>query len=84
MGFVFGLQKDPFPLNISMRHQTVDHMVFDDLLALSSCHLNAIATAQYIPDFRFLLASPQGTNLATTLRDSCIEVFRNQFWDNLQ
>ena len=55
LGFIYGLRASSFPLKISVRHQTEDTLVFDDLLALSTCHLNAIPTDVYISDLRFLL-----------------------------
>ncbi len=37
---VYGVGKAGFPLKISLRLQEPDVMVFDDLLSLSTCHLN--------------------------------------------
>ena len=37
--FVYGIQKCAFPLTISIRHQTEDLLVFDDLMQLSPTHV---------------------------------------------
>jgi len=59
MGFIFGVERTrQFPLVISIRRQTDDSIVFDDLLAMSSCHFNALPTRQYLPDWRWLLRDP--------------------------
>ena len=47
-GFVFGAAKGPFPLTISVRAQTEDTLVFDDILSLSPCHINSIPTDVYV------------------------------------
>ena len=51
MGFIYGVQKGPFPFTISIRLQTPDMLAFDDLLALCPCHLNIIPTTAYISDW---------------------------------
>jgi hypothetical protein len=56
--FILGLAKGPFPLSISIRGQTKDVLILDDLLALSPLHFNAIPTSHYIPDWRYLLTRP--------------------------
>jgi hypothetical protein len=58
MGFVYGVGKAGFPLKISLRKQDSKFLVFDDLLAMSTCHLNAIPADVYIPDWRYLLQNP--------------------------
>lgn len=65
-----------------MRNQDDNYVVFDDLLALSPCHLNGIPTSTYIPDFRYLLASEAGKAIALDLRARCVKVFQEQFWGN--
>ena len=37
-GFIYGVQKTRFPLTISIRAQSEQFLVFDDLLALTPCH----------------------------------------------
>ncbi|CAE7356202.1 unnamed protein product [Symbiodinium natans] len=60
MGFVFGVERTTkFPLTISLRRQTPDVIVYDDLLAMSSCHLNALPTSHYVRDWRWLLRDPK-------------------------
>mmetsp|Transcript_3042 Transcript_3042/g.6960 ORF Transcript_3042/g.6960 Transcript_3042/m.6960 type:complete len:424 (-) Transcript_3042:133-1404(-) len=59
MGFVFGIERTTkFPLTISLRRQTPDVIVYDDLLSMSSCHLNALPTSHYVRDWRWLLRDP--------------------------
>jgi hypothetical protein len=49
----------PFPLIISVRQVSDSILVFDDLLRLTPCHLNAIPTSCYCPDWRYLLLKPR-------------------------
>lgn len=59
MGFIFGVERTArCPLHISIRRQTEDVLCFDDLLAMSSCHLNVLSTRHYLPDWRWLLRDP--------------------------
>eukprot|EP00440_Ansanella_granifera_P055305 gb/GFBE01059955.1/.p1 GENE.gb/GFBE01059955.1/~~gb/GFBE01059955.1/.p1 ORF type:complete len:416 (+),score=73.30 gb/GFBE01059955.1/:1-1248(+) len=60
MGFIFGVERTTkLPLVISLRRQTENTMVFDDLLAMSSCHFNALLTSHYCQDWRWLLRDPK-------------------------
>ncbi|KAL3932581.1 MAG: hypothetical protein SGPRY_000643 [Prymnesium sp.] len=71
MSFIYGIAKASFPLSISIRQQTEDLLVFDDLLALTPCHLNVIPTTCHIPDWRFLLTQPaRGLKLLSDLEDA--------------
>lgn len=80
MGFTFGIGKAPFPLTISIRAQSTDILVFDDLLALSPLHLNAIPTTQFIPDWRYLLRRPrEGLAVIDALLAQCQSVANEQF-----
>lgn len=80
MGFVFGIGKAPFPLMISIRYQDESTIVFDDLLALSPLHLNAIPTRHFIPDWRYLLRRPQeGLAVLDDLLRRCQDVANTQF-----
>lgn len=62
--FLFGvkLASRGFPYTISLRGETEDVLVFDDMLQLCSCHLNAIPKTHYIPDWRYLLMAPAEAN----------------------
>jgi len=80
MGFIYGVQKGPFPFTISIRLQTEDMLAFDDLLALTPAHLNIIPTNAYIPDWRFLLTRPlDGLRLLTRLEDAAWDCVATQF-----
>mmetsp|Transcript_4028 Transcript_4028/g.5071 ORF Transcript_4028/g.5071 Transcript_4028/m.5071 type:complete len:304 (+) Transcript_4028:238-1149(+) len=82
-GFVYGVRKGPFPYTISLRSQTPSMMVFDDLLAASSCHLNVISTQYHIIDWRFLLLRPkQGLKLINAMEAAAQAVVRDQYWAN--
>lgn len=48
-----------FPYTLSLRRETEDVVIFDDLLALTPCHLNCIPKKYYIPDWRYLLLAPK-------------------------
>lgn len=83
-GFVFGVARCAhFALTISARVQTPRVLVFDDPLALSCCHLNAVPTQDYLPDWRFLLRRPAaGLALVRELRAHCDRAVREQFLAN--
>lgn len=59
--FLLGVRKASkgFPYTMSLRRQTDDVLIFDDLLALAPCHFNCIPKKYYIPDVRFLFARPK-------------------------
>jgi len=83
IGFMFGIQKGPFPLTISLRHQCENYLVFDDVLSLTSAHVNAIPTSKYIPDFRHLFARPaEGKAIVRELQDRAWSVLQKQFLTN--
>lgn len=85
MGFIFGVEKtSKFSLVISLRRQTVDAIVYDDLLAMSSCHLNALPTNHYVADWIWLLRDPTGAKqLIDTLVQEAWEATRS-FLDNAE
>lgn len=60
--FLLGVKKSAtpraFPLTISMRRETPEVLIFDDMLALTPCHMNGISSKYYIPDWRFLINDP--------------------------
>eukprot|EP01128_Nolandella_sp_AFSM9_P012703 TRINITY_DN9533_c0_g1_i1.p1 TRINITY_DN9533_c0_g1~~TRINITY_DN9533_c0_g1_i1.p1 ORF type:complete len:399 (-),score=110.10 TRINITY_DN9533_c0_g1_i1:97-1260(-) len=79
-GFIYGVQKGPFPFTVSFRHQDEETLVFDDLLALCPLHLNIIPATQYLPDWRYLLKDPvKGLKLINTLFDKGFDVMKSQF-----
>lgn len=83
VGFIFGIQKGPFPLTISLRHQCENYLVFDDVLSLTSAHVNAIPTSKYIPDFRLLFSRPaEGKQIVRELQDRAWNVLQKQFLTN--
>jgi len=74
VAFLLGVAKAKagFPYTISLRSQTEDVLVFDDLLALTPCHLNAIPRRYHIPDWRFLLRAPAAAlQLLDTMEAAC-------------
>ncbi len=79
--FVLGIAKGPFPFTISIRHQTEQLLVLDDLLALTRTHLNCIPTSRYIPDFLALLKDPKrGLDLIEDMFEASWRVVQEQFW----
>jgi len=83
-GFIHGIARcAQFPLTISLRAETPAYLVFDDLLALSLCHLNVVPTTQYIPDWRYLLRRPRAAlQLVREMHAMCAAVLREQFLAN--
>jgi len=72
--FLLGVRRASkgFPYMISLRRCTEDVLIFDDLLALTPCHLNAIPAKYYIPDWRFLLTAPeQSLQLLDVMEEEC-------------
>lgn len=85
MGFALGIEKGPFPLQVSIRYQDEHFLVVDDLLALAPLHFNVIPTSQHVPDWRFLLRAPtQGLELIQNMFAKCVEASKqftsNQEW----
>ena len=67
-------------VGLSLRSQTKDVLVIDDLLALSGCHLNAIWAEHFVPDVRFLFAKPAAglaivRRMKAALDDVCLKQF---------
>ncbi len=83
-GFIFGVEKiGRFPLQISLRFQDEQTMVFDDLLSLTTCHLNCIPTDVYVPDLRSLFADPsRGRALLSRMYEAAWSVVVKQFLTN--
>ncbi|CAK0847719.1 unnamed protein product, partial [Prorocentrum cordatum] len=84
MGFIYGVEStDRGPLGLSMRSEDGQVLVYDDLLARGSCHLNAIPAEFHLPDWRYLLRSPsRGLALMARFEEACWKVTREQFWEN--
>jgi len=83
VGFMYGIQKGPFPFTVSIRMQSPEYLVFDDLLALCPCHLNIIPTTQYMPDWRYLLKNPkEGKKIVEELFENAWGAVKNQFLAN--
>lgn len=81
MGFIFGIARGRFPYTISMRFQSETILCFDDPLAISPCHLNAIPTSVYIPDCRYLFMDPKrGLDLVNELFDVAANAALEQYW----
>jgi hypothetical protein len=79
--FVLGIAKGPFPFTVSMRRQSEEMLVIDDLLALTRVHLNCIPATRYIPDFLALLRNPmRGLALVEAMFEECWRVVEEQFW----
>merc|ERR1719210_12314 len=70
--FLMGVKraKKGFSYTISLRRQTKEVLIFDDMLALTPCHLNGISSKYYIPDWRFLLTdAPKALQLLNQLEE---------------
>lgn len=81
--FIYGIARGPFPFTISLRSQTEDILVFDDLLSMTPCHLNVISSSYYIPDWRWLLQQPvKGLALLNQMYESAWNVTQTQFLSN--
>jgi hypothetical protein len=82
-GFIFGIQKGPFPFFMSLRKQTEQILIFDDLLATTPCHLNCIPTTTYIPDLRTLFENPtKGHALLLSMKNQTFQVLCEQYLSN--
>jgi hypothetical protein len=85
VGFMYGIQKGPFPFTISIRFQSPDFLVFDDLLSLCPCHLNVIPTTKYLSDWRYLLKNPkEGKLLVEQLFNTTWSTITQQFLSNAE
>lgn len=82
--FILGIEAGArFPLKINLRFSSDSFIVFDDLLALSPCHLLSVPTSAPIQDWRQLLAHPeQGLRLLEGMRAAAEKTLKTQFWDN--
>ena len=79
--FVFGVAGEEREWFVSIRHQDESFLVFDDILAMSSCHLNCIPTDQYLPDFRVLFAYPhQAQELVQQMKSRLHDSIWKHFW----
>ena len=84
MGFVYGVAKtDRFPLKLSLRLQEESVLVYDDPLARSTCHMNAIPTDVHLPDWRWLLRRPvAGLKLLRRLEDAAWRATESNFYNH--
>jgi hypothetical protein len=82
-GFMLAIAKSTFPLTVSLRLETPEHIVLDDLLALSPAHVNVIPTKHFVPDWRFLLRRPeQGLAVAKKLKELAVQAMRANFLED--
>ena len=61
-GFIYGVAyatSPTAPLALSLRREEEQILVYDDMLARSTCHLNAVPTDVHLPDWRWLLRRPK-------------------------
>jgi len=80
-GFIYGVARGKIPYRISVRWQDKDVLCFDDPLAVTPCHLNAIPTSVYVPDLRFLFADPKrGHVLVERLLEVARTTCHDQYW----
>lgn len=81
MGFVYGIGRGRFPYTISVRAETPELLCFDDPLAMSPCHLNAVPTDVYVPDCRYLFKNPaRGLEMVNKLYEVAAKAAIEQFW----
>ena len=79
--FVLGIAKGPFPFTISMRKQTPEFIVLDDLLSLTQVHLNVLPATHYIPNWMTLLQDPKrGVALIREMYEQAWTAVVEQFW----
>lgn len=79
--FLLGISKGPFPFLISIRKQSPEFLVVDDLLSLTRLHLNVIPASSYIPDWLVLLHDPKrGLALINQMFEECWSVVESSFW----
>ena len=59
-GFIYGVasSSSSSSLALSLRREEERVLVYDDMLARSTCHLNAVPTDVHLPDWRWLLRRP--------------------------
>lgn len=66
-----------FPYTISLRRETEEVLIFDDMLQLAPCHFNGISRKYYIPDWRFLLTAPK-------LGLELLQLLESELWEATQ
>lgn len=84
IAFCYGMEKTArFPLKLGLRYQDENFLCYNDILALSPCHLNCIPTTHHIPDWRYLLLAPQRSlDLIRKMWEISSRVVEEQFWAN--
>lgn len=71
VGMVYGVDKAPDPLRISLRLETPRTLVFDDPVAMTRAHMLAVPANIYVPDIRMLFAHPlAGMNIIERLDEA--------------
>eukprot|EP00929_Paragymnodinium_shiwhaense_P075011 TRINITY_DN38363_c0_g1_i1.p1 TRINITY_DN38363_c0_g1~~TRINITY_DN38363_c0_g1_i1.p1 ORF type:complete len:400 (+),score=51.17 TRINITY_DN38363_c0_g1_i1:161-1360(+) len=79
VAFIYGVA----PLKVSIRYQSEEILVYDDLMQCSPCHFNAISTTQYIQNWLCLLKRPaDALVLIDQLYAAAEEALQTQFWAN--
>ena len=84
MGFVYGVAKtEKGPLPLSLRYEDAQSIVYDDPLARSAVHLNAVPTDMHLPDWRWLLTRPLAAlALLERLRRAADAALETAFWSD--
>eukprot|EP00747_Dinoflagellata_sp_TGD_P078411 gnl/TRDRNA2_/TRDRNA2_160060_c0_seq2.p1 gnl/TRDRNA2_/TRDRNA2_160060_c0~~gnl/TRDRNA2_/TRDRNA2_160060_c0_seq2.p1 ORF type:complete len:412 (+),score=74.10 gnl/TRDRNA2_/TRDRNA2_160060_c0_seq2:86-1237(+) len=78
VGMIFGIDKVPFPLKISLRSETPSMMVFDDPLAITRAHVLAVPTHCHCPDVRSLFVHPAaGLKLITDMDQAAWDALKS-------
>ena len=68
------------PLSISLRYESEEFIVMDDLNAMSLCHMLIVPTNFYVPDVRHLYKHPkEGLKLVNRMVSLGIKIFQTQF-----
>ena len=84
IAFCYGMEKTArFLLKLGLRYQDENFLCYNDILALSPCHLNCIPTTHHIPDWRYLLLAPERSlDLLRKMWEICSRAVEKQFWAN--
>ena len=82
MGFIYGVGlSSRFPLTLSLRYEDPQTLVYDDPLARSTCHLNAVPSDVHLSDWRALLRQPtKGRALLHRLKSASEAAFATCFY----
>ena len=70
-------------VGLSLRHESENLVVLDDLLCLSACHVNAVWAKHFIPDVRTLFTNPKaGLKVVNEMFDAVKHVYLDSFVAN--